>query len=110
MHFNTRRSSLMRLFANCMVWAVRGDVQHIYEANNVVLSVAEDYTDDCYVITMTAKSGFNKGISRIVLKYDRTTCLIFHMEVDEVINVDHIFMIGRQPRRDDPIEQSHFEI
>ena len=95
MHFNTRRSALMRLFGDCMVWAVRGDVQSIYKTNNVTMTIAEDAADNCYVITMTANSGFNKGISRIVLKYDRTTCILFHMEVGEVINVDHVFQIGR---------------
>ena len=110
MHFNTKRSSLMRLFGNCMVWAVSGEVQKIFENNNVVMSVAVDEADNSYVIEMTARSGFNKGISRIVLKYDRTTCLIFHLEVDEVTGVDHLFRIGRQPVLDQPIDNSHFEI
>lgn len=110
MHFNTRHSSLMKLFGDCMVWAVRGDVQSIYKANDVTMTVVEDLEDNCFVITLTAKSGLNKGISRIVLKYDRATCILFHMEVGEVINVDHVFQIERNPKRNAPIEQSHFEI
>lgn len=110
MHFNTRRSKLMRLFGNCMVWAVRGDVQNIYKNNNVDLSVWEDDKEDCYVVKMTARKGGNKGISSIELRYDRTTCIIFHMEIDEVIGVNHIFRIGRHPLHNKDIDQSHFKV
>lgn len=110
LHFNTRRSKLMRLFGNCMVWAVRGDVKNIYKNNNVDMSVWEDEQEDCYVVEMKARKGGNKGITRIVLKYDRTTCVIFYMEVDEKIGVDHIFRIGRQPISNQEITPSHFKI
>ena len=57
MHFNTKRSSLMRLFGNCMVWAVSGEVQKIYAANDVDMTVDDDAGEDCYTITLTARSG-----------------------------------------------------
>lgn len=110
MHFNTNHSSLMRLFGNCMVWAVSGEVQKIYEANNVDMTLEDNDDDNSYTITMTARSGFNKGISRIVLKYDRTSCLIFHLEVDEIINVNHIFKINRTPKIGHKINPDVFKI
>jgi len=110
MHFNTKRSSLMRLFGNCMVWAVSGEVQKIYAANDVDMTVDDDAGEDCYTITLTARSGFNKGITRIVLKYDRATCLIFHLEVDEVVGVNHIFKINRSPLRDHTIDHKVFKV
>lgn len=106
LHFNMKRNDIMRALGNAMVWAVRGEVQRIIDDNNVITQIYEE--KGYYVITMTARSGFNRGITRIVLKYEKEHCLLRHMEVDEIVHVSHLFMLGDDTKTNRPIEKERF--
>lgn len=106
LHFNMKRNAIMRALGNAMVWAVRGDVQNIIDDNNVDTRIYEE--EGFYVISMTARNGFNRGITRIVLKYEKSHCLLRHMEVEEIIKVNHVFLLGNDTKTNRPVDAKRF--
>lgn len=90
--FNFKYISLMKLLGNAMAWAVNGDVYSLY--NNFTVNYQMTSDDHNYIITLSSDASFNKGISRLVLKYNKTTCLISYLEIEEKIGIIHKYTLG----------------
>lgn len=90
--FNYRFVPLMKLLGNALAWAMNGDIYSIYNDLNTDFQLATTPTH--YVITLTVKKGYNKGISKMLLKYDKKTCLIDYMEIEEKLGLIHKYTMG----------------
>lgn len=107
MNVKLKNSSLMRALTHNMLWAVHGEVQKIIDDNTVDVTISTE--GGYYVIRMEARSGFNRGISSIVLKYDTHRCLLQYMEMKEAIHVSHVFELGSEVRLNHPIAPEIFK-
>ncbi len=110
LHFNYKYIQLMKLLGNAMAWAVNGDVYSLY--NNFTVNYKMTTDQHNYIITLSSDDSFNKGISRLVLKYDKTTCLISYLEIEEKLGIIHKYSMGvdaqgkyHQPTLNKPIPQ-----
>ncbi len=110
LHFNYKLIPLMKLLGNAMAWAVNGDVYSLY--NNFTVNYRMTSDQHYYVITLTSDDSFNKGISRLVLKYDKATCRIAYLEMEEKLGIVHKYSMGvdahgkhQQPTLNKPIPQ-----
>jgi len=90
--FNFRYISLMKLLGNAMAWAVNGDVYSLYNNFTVNFNLTPD--EHNYIVTLSSDKSFNKGISRLVLKYNKSTCLISYMEIEEKFGTLHKYTLG----------------
>ncbi len=93
--FNFKYISLMKLLGNAMAWAVNGDVFSIY--NNFTVNYKMTSDQNNYIITLSSDDSFNKGISRLVLKYNKSTCLISYLEIEEKFGIIHKYTMGIDP-------------
>lgn len=90
--FNFKYISLMKLLGNAMAWAVNGDVYSIYNNFTVNYKISSDQSN--YIITLSSDESFNKGISRLILKYNKSTCLISYLELEEKFGIVHKYTMG----------------
>jgi len=107
--FNFKYISLMKLLGNAMAWAVNGDVYSLYNNFTVNLNMSSDQHN--YIVTLTSDDSFNKGISRLVLKYNKKTYLISYLEIEEKFGTIHKYTLGidtnghyHQPTINKPID------
>ena len=94
--FNYRIVPLMKLLGNAMSWSMNGDIYSICNNLNTDFQMATDTKH--YIITLTVKKGYNKGITKMILKYDKTTCLIDYLEVEEKLGLIHKYYMGRDAK------------
>lgn len=92
LNFNYRFVPLMKLLGNALAWAMNGDIYSICNDLNTNFQMATDAHH--YIITLTVKKGYNKGITKMVLKYDKKTCLIDYMEMEEKLGLIHKYTMG----------------
>jgi len=111
--FNYKYISLMKLLGNAMAWAVNGDVYSLYNNFTVNIDLTSDHHN--YIVSLSSDASFNKGISRLVLKYDKTTCLISYLEIEEKFGTIHKYTMGitpdgrtQRPTLNTPIDQKVF--
>ena len=90
--FNYKFVPLMKLLGNAMSWSMNGDIYSIYNNLNTDFQMATDAKH--YIITLTVKKGYNRGISKMLLKYDKTTGLIDYMEMEEKLGLIHKYYMG----------------
>lgn len=110
-NFNYKKIPLMKLLGNAMAWSVNGDIYSLYNNFNVKLQISSDA--NYYTINLTSGKGFNKGISRLVLKYNKTNGLIYYLEMEEKMGTTHKYYMGtnakgekQHPLVNTPIDQS----
>ena len=113
--FNYRFVPLMKLLGNSLAWAMNGDIYSICTDLNTNFQMATTATH--YVITLTVTKGHNKGITKMVLKYDKKTCLIDYMEIEEKLGIIHKYTMGldekgkkHPPLLNNPIDQSVYKL
>lgn len=113
--FNYRFVPLMKLLGNALAWAMNGDIYSIYNNLNTDFQMATTQTH--YVITLTVKKGYNKGITKMLLKYDKKTCIIDYMEVEEKLGLIHKYTMGldangkkHNPLLNTPIDDKVFHL
>lgn len=94
--FNFKYISLMKLLGNAMAWAVNGDVYSLYNNFTVNFNLTSDQHH--YIVTLSSDASFNKGISRLVLKYNKSTCLISYLEIEEKFGIIHKYTMGIDPQ------------
>ena len=94
--FNYRIVPLMKLLGNAMSLSMNGDIYSIYNNLNTDFQMATDAKH--YIITLTVKKGHNKGITKMILKYDKNTCLIDYMEIEEKLGIIHKYYMGRDAK------------
>lgn len=92
LNFNYKIVPLMKLLGNAMAWSMNGDIYSIYNNLNTDFQLTSDNSH--YIITLTVKKGHNKGITKMLLKYDKTTCLIDYMEMEEKLGLFHKYYMG----------------
>lgn len=92
LHFNYRFVPLMKLLGNALAWAMNGDIYSIYNDLHTDFQLTSDAHH--YIITLTVQKGYNKGITKMILKYDKTTCLIDYMEMEEKLGLIHKYTMG----------------
>ena len=92
LNFNYRFVPLMKLLGNALAWAMNGDIYSICNDLNTNFQMATDAHH--YIITLTVKKGYNKGITKMVLKYSKKTCLIDYMEMEEKLGLIHKYTMG----------------
>jgi hypothetical protein len=71
---------------------MNGDIYSICNDLNTNFQMATDAHH--YIITLTVKKGYNKGITKMVLKYSKKTCLIDYMEMEEKLGLIHKYTMG----------------
>lgn len=92
LNFNYKFVPLMKLLGNAMAWAMNGDIYSIYNNLNTNFQLATTPTH--YIVTLTVKKGYNKGITKMMLQYDKKTCLIDYMEMEEKLGLIHKYTMG----------------
>lgn len=114
-NFNYKYVPLMKLLGNAMAWSMNGDIYSIYDNLNTDFQMATDSKH--YIITLTVKKGHNKGITKILLKYDKTTCLIDYMEMEEKLGLIHKYYMGidskgttHKPLLNNPIDPKVYKL
>ncbi|GEM_PF-2113085 len=116
-HFTLRpgKSSLWKQLGNAMAWAVIGDVLQLMENFNTKLTIASD--SQTHTVTLDSSKGFNKGVSRIVMKYDRHSGLIQYLELREKFGSTHKYFLGidekgrrHSPRINHSVDQSVYVV
>ena len=90
--FNYKFVPLMKLLGNAMSWSMNGDIYSIYNNLNTDFQLATDAK--YYIITLTVKKGYNKGITKMLLKYDKNTGLVDYMEMEEKLGLIHKYTMG----------------
>lgn len=115
LHFNYKIIPLMKQLGNAMAWAMKGDIYSLYDNFNVDLKITAD--NNFYTVSLDSRRGFNKGINRLVLKYDKKNYLISYMLMEEKLGVTHIYTIGKdaaghihQPVFNQPIDAAVFSV
>ena len=105
----------MKLLGNAMAWAVNGDVYSLYNNFTVKLNLTAD--EHNYIISLNSDDSFNKGISRLLLKYNKNTCLISYLEIEEKFGTVHKYTLGvdanghhQQPVVNKPIDPKVYVI
>ena len=113
--FNYKFVPLMKLLGNAMSLSMNGDIYSIYNNLNTDFQMATTQTH--YVITLTVKKGYNKGITKMLLKYDKKTCIIDYMEVEEKLGLIHKYTMGldangkkHNPLLNTPIDDKVFHL
>ena len=113
--FNYRYVPLMKLLGNALAWAMNGDIYSIVTDLNTDFQLATTATH--YVVTLTIKKGHNKGITKMLLKYDKKTCLIDYMEIEEKLGLIHKYTMGldakgqtHKPLLNTPIDQKVYKL
>lgn len=113
--YNFKYISLMKLLGNAMAWAVNGDVYSLYNNFTVKLNLTAD--EHNYIISLNSDDSFNKGISRLLLKYNKNTCLISYLEIEEKFGTVHKYTLGvdangrhQQPVVNKPIDPKVYVI
>lgn len=112
--FNYKIVPLMKQLGGTVSWGFVGDVFSILRYMKLDIAITSDAKN--HIITLTSGKR-NKGISRMLLKYNRTNGLINYMEIDEALGVTHRFSMGQdaagktaQPIINHPIDSKVFDI
>lgn len=113
--YNFKYITLMKLLGNAMAWAVNGDIYNLYDNFNVTFKLTSD--EQNYIVALNSEAGFNKGISRILLKYRKSTYQISYLEIEEQFGTIHKYTLGidanghhQQPIYNRPIDQKVYVV
>lgn len=79
--FDLAKSAAMASLSNSLLYAVKGDVVRLAEANKADYTVMED--SDHYIVNVVAKTQAARGYARISLRYRKSDCVLEVMEMEE---------------------------
>ena len=84
-NYDLTKNASMRSLADCLSWAMTGQVRSIAKANNAKIDVQEE--DSHYVITLTATKKQVKGYARLTLTYNKKNGLLERLVMEEFSHV-----------------------
>lgn len=105
--FDTSKNAPMRSLRNTLLYCIQGKAQTVASDNNASCSVKEEGAH--YVVTITANTKVARGYKRIVLKYQKSDCMLVSMLMEEPNGTSNLYTMSHL-KIGTKIDPSHFSI
>lgn len=83
--FDLTKTPSMNALANTLLYSVKGTLRRL--SNEVNANIATEETSKEYIVTLTAKKKEAKGYAKIVLSYDKNSCILQDMLMEEFTGI-----------------------
>jgi len=80
--FDTSKNIMMKALSHVLIYAFEGTPGKIGPEQDA--DVVAEQENDVYKVSITARKKLSRGYSRIIIRYRKSDCSIFDMQMDEV--------------------------